>query len=104
MERLDTRELWLDYNSAWLEEFARALEKRQQPEIFEQELLRLFYQPQQLRSKELVAHIEHNQQLTIALMYQMYESLTDRQRRRVLSKLDGYIEDMNELANDFASK
>lgn len=104
VERLDTRELWLDYNSVWLDEFAQALEQRQQPEIFEPELLRLFYQPQQLRSEELVAYIEHNQQLTIALMYQMYESLTDRQRRRVLSKLDGYIEDMNELAEDFSTK
>ncbi|RUO61176.1 DUF6279 family lipoprotein [Pseudidiomarina marina] len=104
VERFDTRELWLDYNERWLEEFAQTLERRQQQDQFQQELLELFYQPQHLRSDELVQHIEHNQQLTIALMYQLYESLTDRQRRRVISKLDGYIDDMNELAADFSTK
>lgn len=104
VERLDTRELWLDYNQRWLNEFENTLQQRHQSEQFNQDLQQLFYEPQQWRSKELRTHIEHNQQLTLALFYQLSETLTERQRRRVVDKLDGYIEDMNEIADDFSSR
>lgn len=104
VERLDTRELWLDYNQRWLNEFENTLQQRHQSEQFNQDLQQLFYEPQQWRSEELRTHIEHNQQLTLALFYQLSETLTERQRRRVVDKLDGYIEDMNEIADDFSSR
>ncbi|RZQ56833.1 hypothetical protein CWI82_05995 [Pseudidiomarina tainanensis] len=104
VERLDTRELWLDYNQRWLNEFEKALQQRQQPEQFNNYLQQLFYNPEQWRSEELRSRVEHNQQLTLVLFYQLSETLTDRQRRRIVDKLDGYIEDMNEIAEDFSKR
>jgi len=104
VERLDTRELWLDYNQRWLNEFEKALQQRQQPEQFNNYLQQLFYNPEQWRSEELRSRVEHNQQLTLVLFYQLSETLTDRQRRRIVDKLDGYIEDMNEIAEDFTKR
>lgn len=104
VERLDTRDLWLDYNQRWLNEFEKALQQRQQPEQFNNYLQQLFYNPEQWRSEELRSRVEHNQQLTLVLFYQLSETLTDRQRRRIVDKLDGYIEDMNEIAEDFSKR
>jgi hypothetical protein len=104
VERLDTRELWLDYNQRWLNEFEKALQQRQQPEQFNNYLQQLFYNSEQWRSEELRSRVEHNQQLTLVLFYQLSETLTDRQRRRIVDKLDGYIEDMNEIAEDFTKR
>ena len=67
-------------------------------------LQQLFYNPEQWRSEELRSRVEHNQQLTLVLFYQLSETLTDRQRRRIVDKLDGYIEDMNEIAEDFSKR
>ncbi|WP_417658300.1 DUF6279 family lipoprotein [Pseudidiomarina sp.] len=100
-ERLPTRALWLDYNEKWQSSFQETLMIRQDTERFAAQLDRLMFEPQQLRSEQLKAGIQTNQDATLSLILKLEQSLTDRQRRRVLAKLDGYIEDMQELNEHF---
>lgn len=97
-ERLPTRELWLAYTAKWHDSFVQALNERRNLKQFPTLLNQLFFNSDMLYSKELAEGIEHNRELTMALMYNLYQSLNSKQRQRVVAKLDEYIEDFNELA------
>lgn len=102
--REPTRELWLDYNEQWHQAFLSALENRHQPEVFAEQITRLFFHSQQFYSDALAENIEANRDMTMILFYELYQSLTAKQRRRVVAKLDDYINDFNQLAAYFEKR
>lgn len=103
-ERLPTRGLWLDYTAQWHSRFVQALNERQNLKQFPTLLNQLLFNSDMLYSKALAERIEHNRELTMALMYNLYQSLNNKQRQRVVAKLDEYIEDFNELAMLFEER
>ena len=92
------REQWLSYRSNWLSEFEKALLK--QP-VDENRLSALILDPQQLRSEELQEKADENSQLRKEFLWDMYRSLTDEQRKKVIEKADEYIDLLDSLINDF---
>ncbi len=92
------REQWLSYRSNWLSEFEKALLK--QP-VDENRLSALILDPQQLRSEELQEKADENSQLRKEFLWDMYRSLTDEQRKKVIEKADEYIDLLDSLIDDF---
>jgi len=94
----ELREQWLSYRSNWLGEFEKALLK--QP-LDESRVSSLILDPQQLRSNELKQKADEKSQLRKAFLWDMYQSLTEEQRRKVIEKADEYIDLLDSLINDF---
>lgn len=92
------REQWLSYRSNWLGEFEKALLK--QP-VDENQLSALILDPQQLRSEELQEKADENSQLRKEFLWDMYQSLTEEQRKKVIEKADEYIDLLDSLIDDF---
>lgn len=95
-ERDDMRLDWLEYNERVQSELRDILENADGEE-FRERLRSLITNPQQFRSERLQQQLVANQAATATLMYELYQSLDDRQRRHLLGKIDGYIADLNEL-------
>lgn len=103
-QRLPTRELWLAYTEAWQATFIEVLQNRNSENEFPDQLKQLMFQSDTLYSPTLAERIEHNRDHTISLFYKLYQSLTPKQRQRIVNKLDDYITDFNELAVLFAER
>ncbi|RUO49900.1 hypothetical protein CWE24_05360 [Pseudidiomarina donghaiensis] len=103
-ERLPTRELWLAYTAQWHGGFLQALNERRNLKQFPTLLNQLLFNSDTLYSAELAERVAHNRELTMALMHDLYQSLTNKQRQRIVAKLDEYIEDCNELALFFEER
>ncbi len=95
----ELREQWLSYRSNWLGEFEKALLK--QP-VDENQLSALILDPQQLRSEELQQKADKNSQLRKEFLWDMYQSLTGEQRKKVIEKADEYIDLLDSLIDDFS--
>lgn len=94
----ELREQWLSYRSNWLGEFEKALLK--QP-TDENRLSALILDPQQLRNEELQQKANENSQLRKEFLWDMYQSLTGEQRKKVIEKADEYIDLLDSLIDDF---
>ncbi|WP_322405743.1 DUF6279 family lipoprotein [Idiomarina sp. PL1-037] len=94
----ELRGQWLSYRSNWLGEFEKALLKQT---IDENRLSALILDPQQLRSEELQQKADENSQFRKAFLWDMYQSLTGEQRKKVIEKADEYIDLLDSLIDDF---
>lgn len=95
-ERDDMRRDWLEYNERVQSELRDILENTTGQE-YRERLQSLITDPQQFRSEQLQRQLQVNQAATATLMYELYQSLDDRQRRHLLRKIDGYVADLNDL-------
>ena len=93
------REQWLSYRNSWLTEFEKAL--LSQP-IDEERLSSLILDPQQLRSDEFQQGAEQSSELRKKFLWDMYQSLNQEQRNRVIKKADEYIDLLDSLISDFS--
>ncbi|WP_417440670.1 DUF6279 family lipoprotein [Idiomarina sp.] len=89
---------WLSYRSNWLGEFEKALLKQS---VDENRLSSLVLDPQQLRSEELQQKADENSQFRKEFLWDMYQSLTGEQRKKVIEKADEYIDLLDSLIDDF---
>jgi len=94
----ELRGQWLSYRSNWLGEFEKALLRQT---IDEDRLSALILDPQQLRSEELQQKADENSQFRKAFLWDMYQSLTGEQRKKVIEKADEYIDLLDSLIDDF---
>lgn len=97
-ESPELRGQWLNYRSSWLSEFEKALLKEP---VNENRLSSLILDPQQLRSEELQQKADENSQLRNEFLWDMYQSLTGEQRKKVIEKADEYIDLLDSLIDDF---
>lgn len=103
-QRQPTRELWLAYTEAWQASFIEVLRNRHNENEFPVQLKQLMFHSDALYSATLAERIAHNREHTMTLFYKLYQSLTPKQRQRIVNKLDDYITDFNELAVLFAER
>jgi hypothetical protein len=59
----------------------------------------LFANPDQLWSDEYRGIIEKNQHLVMQLIFDINQTLTDKQRRKLVRKLNSFIEDLRDLSD-----
>lgn len=98
-ESPELREQWLNYRSQWLTEFEKVL--LSQP-LDEKRLSFLILEPKQLRSVAFRERAEQSRELRNKFLWEMYQSLTQQQRKNVIKKADEYIDLLDSLINDFS--
>lgn len=74
-------------------------EKSTNPD-FEAQLLQLMTSPEEYRSAELIANSDFNRVLYSKMTAEILQTLTAKQERRLLSRIDDYIEDFAALMED----
>ncbi|MCY7294144.1 DUF6279 family lipoprotein [Alteromonas sp. a30] len=99
-EFYSTSKHWLQYRRR-VQQVARDIfeQKDTDPE-FENKVLKVMSEPENYRHPELVKRNDANQKLYAQLVIRLYEVMTDKQKKRVLGKIDDYIEDFEELSED----
>ena len=94
------REPWLSYRASWITEFEKALLK--QP-VDEEKMSSLILDPKQLRSESFQQKSEESSELRNKFLWDMYQSLTQEQRKNVIKKADEYIDLLDSLIKDFSN-
>jgi hypothetical protein len=94
-----TAQLSLDHAIQWRTKMQSAMADRQNKQQLEETLLVLFANPDQLWSDEYRGIIEKNQHLVMQLIFDINQTLTDKQRRKLVRKLNSFIEDLRDLSD-----
>ena len=93
-----TEQLSLDHSIQWRTKMQAAMADRQDKQQLEQVLMILFANPDQLWSDQYRQLIETNQRLVIKLLFEMNQTLTDKQREKLIRKLNSFIRDLRDLS------
>ncbi|CAI8160462.1 MAG: Uncharacterised protein [Pseudidiomarina mangrovi] len=101
-QREDVRLLWLDYQQLWLDEFSLVLNQSDQQQ-FEQRMRELILTPEQMRPEALQQSLETSREATLTMIYSLYQSLTPKQKHRLVSTINGYLDDLDSLIADYAN-
>ena len=101
-QREDLRLTWLDYQQLWLDEFSTVLLAFEQPQ-YQQRLKSLIIEPEQMRSEDLQQAIDRSREATFIMLYSIYQSLTPKQRHKLVRTLDGYLSDLDSLIEHYAN-
>jgi len=94
----DSSEQWIDYQRQWQERFRTLISSRPPEAEYTAQLTELFIYPRSFHSPEYRAKVEGNRQIFNVMMDDLLQSLTDKQRKRVVSKLTEYAETLDRLA------
>lgn len=91
-------QLSLDHSIQWRTKMQATLADRQNKQQLEENLLVLFAYPDQLWSDQYRSVIEKNQHLVLTLLFDINQTLTDKQRDKLIRKLNSFIEDLRDLS------
>lgn len=94
--------MWLEYRQAWLDAFAETLRKGPEHERYAEDLGKLILKPQAWRSEVMLERSAKNTQVNLAYVLKIEQSLSRSQRERVVSKIDAYIEDIEDIVAHFS--
>lgn len=89
---------WYDYQQQWHNAFASALENRNDIGFAEQ-LHDLYTNPEQFRSADMNEKLAISNTESVALIVDLHESLTDRQRNRLTRRIDRLRRDIRGMMN-----
>ena len=101
-QRQDVRVMWLDYQQLWLDEFSLVM-LQTDAEPFQQRLSELILQPEQMRPEALQQTLDVSREATLIMIYSMYQSLTPKQKHRLVRSIDGYLGDLDSLIERYAN-
>ncbi len=76
------------------------LAKRQDKEYLANALTTLFAHPEKLWTKEYRHQIETNEELLVQLLFEINNTLTEKQRKKVIKRLKSFTKDLRSLADD----
>ncbi len=96
----ETADDWLAHRRRFQAALHRELEGRQPGQAFERRFLDLFATPERLRDPTYQEKIDTNKRLTFQFLENLSQSLTPRQRRHIVNRLDKLADDMEQLACD----
>jgi hypothetical protein len=91
-------QLSLDHAIQWRSKMQATMAERQNKQQLEETLLVLFANPDQLWSDEYRGVIEKNQHLVMTLLFDINQTLTDKQRGKIIRKLNSFVEDLRDLS------
>jgi hypothetical protein len=94
-----TAQLSLDHTIQLRIKMQSTMVERQNKQQLEETLLVLFANPDQLWSDKYRRAIEKNQHLVMQLIFDINQTLTDKQRRKLVRKLNSFIEDLRDLSD-----
>jgi len=99
-EMEDASEEWIGYQRLWQQRFRDLIEAQPPLQEFEDELEQLFVYPRNMHTAEYRARVDRNRQRFNAMLEELIDGLTDRQRARTVDKLHGYEKMLLKLADD----
>jgi hypothetical protein len=97
-EMQDASEQWITYQREWQRRFRVLIESRPPEDEYRRELTQLFVYPRELHTEEYRATVDANRVILNEMMADLLTNLTDRQRKRMVKKLDGYADDLEKLS------
>jgi hypothetical protein len=101
-QRQDVRLMWLDYQQLWLNEFTLVMMQDNSEQV-QQRLSALILKPEQMRPELLQQSLDSGREATMIMIYSLYQSLTPKQKHRLVRTLDGYLGDLDSLIERYAS-
>lgn len=101
-QRQDVRLMWLDYQQLWLDEFSLVM-LQTGTEPFQQRLRELILEPEQMRPEALQQNLDSSREATLIMIYSMYQSLTPKQKHRLVRSIDGYLGDLDSLIERYTN-
>ncbi len=96
----ETAAEWLAHRRRFQATLHRELGRRQPGPDFERRFLDLFASPERLRDASYQQKIDTNKDLTFQLLENISRSLTPKQRRHTVERLDKLADEMEQLACD----
>ena len=96
----DSSEEWIDYQREWQRRFRALVENPPPSQEFRDELTLLFVYPRSFHTPEYRATVDANRAIFNDMLAELLTGLTDKQRSRVVEKLDGYAGTLQKLAED----
>ena len=94
----DSSEEWIDYQREWQRRFRTLVEDPPPSQEFRDELTLLFVYPRHFHTPEYRATVDANRQIFNNMLAELLDGLTDKQRSRVVEKLDGYAGMLSKLS------
>ncbi|MGY0641745.1 MAG: DUF6279 family lipoprotein [Paraglaciecola chathamensis] len=93
-------DLWMAYRQRIQKAaFEMLLNKRQEPD-FQQNFLDLLSHPERYQDDELVLISQHNNQVYAAMLAELGQSLSAKQKNKALNELQNLIDDITDLQED----
>lgn len=92
-----TRALFFDNRAGWVDELEVALAQRDDPATLERAAAALFLEPNRRWPPDYEAAVGHNTARTLDFLASFLDSLDDRQRARVVSRLEQLADEFEQL-------
>ncbi len=96
----DMGQMSIDHRSKWRQRFAEVLQDRADAATLEQELLILYTQPKRFWSESYQQSMDYNEQLSLQLLADLSNSMTDKQRKHATKRLRTYAGDFRALSKE----
>ncbi|TMP32045.1 DUF6279 family lipoprotein [Pseudoalteromonas rubra] len=97
---VSTNDLWSDYRGRYQEELRALFAQPERGDAFKTQLSNLLMAPEVFRSEQLNLANEHNRKANHQYLLDVYQSLSEKQKKRLVSELDDLIDDIESLAAD----
>lgn len=94
----DASEQWIEYQREWQRRFRELIETRPPEAEYRAELTQLFVYPRDLHSDEYRAIVDANRDILFVMLAELFSGLTDKQRRKMVKQLNGYADDLMQIA------
>ncbi|GLS25544.1 DUF6279 family lipoprotein [Marinibactrum halimedae] len=94
------RERILQQQIQWRTDFAEAMAMNRNSGEFKERIRTLFVTPDELWGEEYERYIQDNQQQTLLLLSGIHQSLSDKQRKKLIKRLVAYRDDFEDLSDD----
>lgn len=91
---------WIIYKRNVQQNAKQLLLRKDSNPNFVNDFTALLQNPEQYQHALYVENMQHNRQVFSQLLFDVVNTLSDKQMRRLVRKIDGYIEDFTELAED----
>ena len=99
LERMDdASDEWVVYQRQWRTQFRELVVESPEGAEYTARLTRLMVYPRSLHSAEYRRRVDGNRAIFNAMFSELSQGLTDKQRRKAVKKLDGYVEFLQNLA------
>jgi DNA-binding MarR family transcriptional regulator len=96
----DSRQQWLASRRRWTDMFEQALQQRHQPDIFAEDIHRLFVLPQQNWDPAYRELSEHNLTASLQLVIALQHSLDEAQRKALDRCIEQWLVRLDDLAKN----
>ncbi|MCG7533542.1 DUF6279 family lipoprotein [Pseudoalteromonas sp. OOF1S-7] len=99
-QQSSTADLWTDYRTRYQGELRALFAQSERGDVFKARLSELLMAPEVFRSEQLNQAQVKNRQANHQYLLDVYMSLSEKQKKRLVSELEEVIEDIQSLAED----